>query len=194
MTNIMYLDAETQRWSTEVKGEFDNIPDFKLSLLCTYDTINKKYRTWMQHTIPELQTLICKMDLIIGFNIIGFDYVLLQQYFSISLENLPTFDILQEVQDAYNGRLSLNNLCKYTLDLQKLGDGAKAVQWWKECELELLEKYCRRDVEATKKLFEHGCKNNKISFFDPNKKELDILSTEHWAVKARSIIEEKIPF
>lgn len=195
MTKILYLDAETKKWSDEVEGGFDNVPAFGLSILCTYDTESGKYRTWMEHNIKELESILLAQDLIIGFNIMRFDYPLIQQFFDTVLEELPTFDMMLEVMELIGKRLSLDNLAKTTLGTQKQGNGKLAVQWWKECELTQLENYCRTDVKVTKELFEYGCRNNHLNYIAPGSFEHTELNTDYWARKARSLVEKaECPF
>lgn len=195
MPNILYLDAETRKWSTEVENAFDNIPAFELSLLCTFDTVSNTYKTWMQHNISGLELLLADMDLVIGFNTKRFDYILLQQYMpNTNLETLPSFDLLEEVEIILKRRLSLNNLAKETLKVEKSGDGKEAVEWWKNSELSKLEHYCRRDVAITRNLFQYACKEKYLKYIDPNSQEGRILNTSQWINKAKNIIDLHIPF
>ena len=189
MTRIIYMDCETQKWSDDVPGGFENVPNFLLSIMATHDTETKEERTWMTHNIEHLEPILAEADLVVGFNLKRFDYVLIQQYLNIDLQSLPTFDMLEEVELTLGKRLSLNNLAKNTLQIEKAGSGELAVKWWNRCELTKLEKYCHRDVKITKNLFIHGCKEGSLSYLDPGDYILAVLDTDYWAKKAREIVD-----
>ncbi len=53
-----------------------------------------------------------ELDLVVGFNIKRFDYRVLQPYTNVTLEGLPTLDILEEVHTFLGFRLSLNHLAE----------------------------------------------------------------------------------
>lgn len=192
MTTILYLDTETRKLSTEVEGGFDNIPEFGLSLMVTYDTESRSYKTWMEHNIKNLAPLLKSSDLVVGFNLLNFDYILLQQFFEFDLQKLPSFDILKVFTDQLGFRVSLDNLAKRTLGIQKKVTAEMAVTFWKEAQVGNLESYCQHDINITKMLFEHACKNKTLSFWHPEYCSLCQVGTEHWAFLARDIVNKNI--
>jgi DEAD/DEAH box helicase domain-containing protein len=38
----------------------------------------------------------------------------------------------------------------------KSGDGLQSLRWWKEGRIDLIEQYCRKDVDVTRRLWEMG--------------------------------------
>jgi DEAD/DEAH box helicase domain-containing protein len=99
---------------------------------------------------------LCELDLVVGFNLKRFDYRVLQPYTDISLETLPTLDILEEVHRFLGFRLALGHLAEATLGQKKTGNGLLALELYKNGRWEELESYCRQDVLLTKSLFEFG--------------------------------------
>ena len=55
-----------------------------------------------------------------------------------------------------NYRVSLDRLAEATFNAGKTGDGLQALHWWKQGRLDLIEEYCRQDVQLTRDLFHHG--------------------------------------
>jgi branched-chain amino acid transport system substrate-binding protein len=66
-------------------------------------------------------------DLIIGFNIKGFDYRVLGAYTERDLGRLPTFDMLEDIHRRLGFRLGLDHLARETLGTGKTADGLQAV-------------------------------------------------------------------
>jgi DEAD/DEAH box helicase domain-containing protein len=77
----------------------------------------------------------------------------LSAYTSTDLNSLPTIDLLEEIHGYLGYRLSLNALAAETLGAAKSADGLQALQWYREGRIDLIQKYCRKDVEITRDLF-----------------------------------------
>jgi DEAD/DEAH box helicase domain-containing protein len=50
-----------------------------------------------------------------------------------------------------------------------MSDGLQAVQWFKEGRLDKVIEHCRRDVELTRDLFQHGREKGYILYQDKSK-------------------------
>jgi DEAD/DEAH box helicase domain-containing protein len=103
-------------------------------------------------------------DLIVGFNIIKFDYGVLSAYTGIDLRELPTFDILEDIYKRLGFRIGLDHLARETIDQAKSGDGLQAVEWFRQGEMEKLTDYCRQDVIATRDLFMYGLEKGSLIY------------------------------
>ena len=81
------------------------------------------------------------------------------------LWNLVAADTREgEVYARLHYRVSLNDLGTATLNAPKVADGLQALQWFKDGRLDLLEIYCRKDVEVTRDLFHHGLEHGYLLF------------------------------
>ena len=100
----------------------------------------------------------------IGFNVIGFDYSVLRGYTPFDFGQLNTLDILRDVHAQLGYRLSLDALGTATLNTPKSADGLQALQWYKEGRLDLIETYCRQDVDLTRDLFRYGLTHGHLLF------------------------------
>ena len=157
---IGFLDLETQRWSDNVRGGFSNIQDFGLSVAVVNDAV------YYEKDVDTLLLDLQEFDLVIGFNIINFDYVVLEGYRrAFSYASLPTFDILSDLHLQLGHRVSLETLCNVTLQEKKSGSGRLAVDWYQSGELNKVVEYCKRDVSLTKRLFEYGIEHSALRYY-----------------------------
>ncbi len=160
---IFFFDLETQKLAQEVGG-WNNCHLMRISVAVIYDSIEKKFFTFTEDNINEMVNRFKEADLIVGFNVKGFDYKVLGAYTNINLFDLPTFDILEDVYKRLGFRLGLDNLAKETLNHGKSADGLKAVEWFRQGDMESIIKYCTQDVAATRDLFYHGLEKGHLMY------------------------------
>ena len=161
--NIVYFDLETQKSAREVGG-WSYADRMKLAIAVTFSTANQQYATFQEADVEDLINQLAEADLIVGFNLKGFDYIVLRPYTSVNLSQLPTFDILEHVRRTLGFRLSLDALARETLRETKSADGLQSLRWWKAGKVDLVAEYCRKDVEITKRLHEYACQNGHLLF------------------------------
>jgi DEAD/DEAH box helicase domain-containing protein len=157
------LDIETRRSAEEVGG-WNMAQRMGVSCAVLYDSKSDKFHTYTQDQVQELCFHLEKLDLIIGFNIIRFDYKVLSGLSSFNFSNLPTLDLLMEVHKVLGYRLSLDHLAGQTLECKKSADGLMALKWWKEGKMEKIIKYCTQDVRVTRDLYRYGHENHYLLF------------------------------
>ena len=129
-----------------------------------FDSLEDRFINFSEDQVDALMEHLLKADLIVGFNISGFDYKVLGAYTRHNLKKLPTFDILTDIHKRLGFRLSLDHLATETLGTGKSADGLQAVEWFRAGEMEKLTHYCQKDVEATRDLFLHGVKNGQVLY------------------------------
>jgi DEAD/DEAH box helicase domain-containing protein len=103
---------------------------------------------------------------VVGFNLKRFDYEVLRAYSDADFSKVPTLDILEEIHGRLGFRLSLGHLAGATLGLSKSADGLQSLEWVRQGRFDLVEEYCRRDVEVTRGLYEFGRKNGYLVYLD----------------------------
>ena len=160
---ILYLDLETQKLAEEVGG-WHNTHLMRLSVAVIYDSIEERFLNFTEDRADDLLAHLNKADLIVGFNIRRFDYGVLSAYTGMDLNQLPTFDILDDIYKRLGFRLGLDHLAKETIDQAKTADGIQAVEWFRRGEIEKLTDYCRQDVRATRDLFIYGLENGCLIY------------------------------
>ena len=61
-------------------------------------------------------------------------------------------------------RISLGHLATHTLGRGKSGDGLQSLDWWKEGRIDLIESYCRMDVEIVRDLLAFAAREGHVLF------------------------------
>jgi RNase_H superfamily len=130
--NIIYFDLETQRTANDVGG-WDRKHDMGMSLGVTYSKDLNEYRIYPEERVNDLIEQLLRADLVVGFNIVNFDYEVLMGYTILDLPHqLRTLDLLVEIEKAAGNKLRLDNIAQATLGVGKTADGVDAIKWWRE--------------------------------------------------------------
>ena len=165
MPNIVYFDLETQKSAQEVGG-WDHKSDMKMSVGVTFSTTEGQYRIFQESQVKDLIKQLLRADLVVGFNIVNFDYEVLHGYSPLDLRAAPTLDLMKDLEAKLGHRLAMDALAKPTLNAPKLADGITALRWWKEGKLLELAEYCCYDVKITKALHEYGRAHGEVFYLD----------------------------
>jgi DEAD/DEAH box helicase domain-containing protein len=147
--NIVYFDLETQQSADEVGG-WNNISKMRMSVGVTYNTAHGDYTIYGEGQINELITELQRADLVVGFNVLRFDYEVLHGYTPYDLTQIPTLDMLVYLQ------------------------GLQAIKWFKEGKLVEIAEYCCYDVKITKLVHEHGCQQKQLHYNNRFGKKLSV--------------------
>lgn len=157
------VDVETRRSAAEVGGW--TRPDLMgVSIAVLYDSGTDEFVDYQEHEIPLLAERLKSFDLVVGFNILRFDYGVLAGVHPFAYASLPTLDMLAHVHQRLGYRLKLDNLAQATLNVGKSADGLQALKWWAEGRLDEIAKYCRQDVAVTRDLYLYGRENRHVLF------------------------------
>jgi DEAD/DEAH box helicase domain-containing protein len=157
------LDVETQRSAQEVGG-WHKADKMRVSVAVVYYSDTAHFEHYSEETIPQMLEALRRYDLIIGFNISRFDYKVLSRYSAFDLHSLPTLDMLDVIKKRLSYRVSLDNLGAATLNAPKSADGLQALQWWKEGKIDMIAKYCEKDVAITHDIYTSGRDNGYLLF------------------------------
>ena len=164
--NIVYFDLETQRTANDAGG-WDKKRNMGMSVGVTYSTVNSEYRIYSEAKVDELVRELLKADLVVGFNILNFDYQVLMGYTILDLTHqLSTLDLLTEVESTVGRKPKLENIAQSTLGLSKTGDGVDAIKWWREKRVLDIAEYCCFDVKVTRLVHEYGTLNRELFYTD----------------------------
>ncbi|GIV09098.1 MAG: hypothetical protein KatS3mg019_1189 [Fimbriimonadales bacterium] len=159
--NIVYFDLETQYLSHEVGG-WDHIEQMRLAVAVTYSTARGQFACYTEDTVSMLIDELVHADLVVGFNILRFDYIVLSPYTAHNLSQLPSLDIMVELQRRLGHRVKLEMCTAATLDCSKGGDGVQAVQWFREGRIDQVARYCEQDVDLVRGLHEYGRQHKQV--------------------------------
>jgi DEAD/DEAH box helicase domain-containing protein len=160
---VLYFDIETQRSAEEVGG-WHNAHLMRVALAVVYDSRTEQFETFHESDVHRLIERLGEADLVVGFNIVAFDYKVLRGYTDADLLALPTFDMLSAIHQRLGYRLALGHLGEETLGVSKAGDGLQSLAWWKEGRVDEIERYCRQDVALLRDLLRHAEEHGHLCF------------------------------
>ncbi|MFZ5438168.1 MAG: ribonuclease H-like domain-containing protein [Patescibacteria group bacterium] len=160
------LDVETKKTFEEVGGYF---PD---RLGISFVGVNVRhgfgeageYQSYFEKDLPKLFPLLEQADVVIGFNVDGFDMPTFTSYYTGDISQIPTLDIMLRIKDSTGHRIGLDAVAKETLGIGKTGDGLDAIKYYQTQQWDKLEKYCLQDVKVTKEILDYGYSKGEIKF------------------------------
>ncbi len=165
--NIVFFDVETQRSFDEVGGRH-NTRKLGLSVAVTYSTASGAFLHYTEDQVTSLIAELRAADLVVGFNVLRFDYEVLRAYTTDKLDDVPTVDMLDHIHKRLGFRIALDNLAGATLGMAKSADGLQAVRWYKQGRIQEILDYCQQDVEVTRQLYEYGQQFKHLKYRDRN--------------------------
>jgi DEAD/DEAH box helicase domain-containing protein len=164
--NVVYFDLETQRTANDAGG-WSRKQDMGMSVGVTYNTAAGEYRIYPEKRVNELVDELMRADLVVGFNIVNFDYQVLLGYTILDLkDHVPTLDLMVDIEAKLGHRLALDSIAQATLGVGKTGDGLEAIRWWREGKVSQIAEYCCFDVKVTKLVHEYGARHKQLYFTD----------------------------
>ena len=158
---VVVFDLETQRSFDEVGGR-SQLHRLGVSIGVAYRYDTDRFLVYTEDTIGELIDLLCNADLVVGYNIKGFDYEVLRGYTDRDLQQLPTFDMMYDLEDRLGFRPKLESVAVPSLGAGKSADGLQALEWWRRGEIDKITEYCREDVRVTRDLYDFGKRNRCV--------------------------------
>ena len=172
--DIVYFDLETQRTANDAGG-WDQKAKMGMSIGVTYSTRLGEYQIFPEQNVDALIQQLVRADLVVGFNVINFDYEVLMAY---TIMDLPlqcrTLDLLVDINNALGHRVGLDSVASASFGVGKTGDGLDAIRWWREGRLLEIAEYCCFDVKCTMKVHEFGRDNGLVYYFDRSQRKQSV--------------------
>ena len=84
--DIVYFDLETQRTANDAGG-WDRKHGMGMSIGVTFSTRLGEYRIYTEKSVNALVDQLLHADLVVGFNVINFDYEVLMGYTILDLQH-----------------------------------------------------------------------------------------------------------
>jgi len=185
---IAFFDIETKQLFKDIVPEWEDLKSSEKKQLypmifkkigmavagvLTFD--NKKdlpkYDYYTETDIEQLKKKLGEYDIIIGHNLLRFDYVVVEKYLpadfikNLEVKTIDTFALLYKRTKEYIG---LNDLGKLNLGMTKTEDTLMIPKLWKEGRYSEVKEYLRRDLELTAGMFCYVLKNGQLRY--PHKK------------------------
>ena len=162
--NYVFFDLESQNLFDDVGGR-GNIDKLKVACAVTFSTEKNDFTIYWEKDVPALIAELKSATKVVGFNLQGFDYLVLRPYSpETRFASISTLDMLLELQKTLGFRIGLDSIASATLGATKTADGIKSVEWFRNGELEKVAEYCKADVDITRRVFEFGRDNGHIFY------------------------------
>ena len=162
--NYVFFDLETQNLFQDVGGR-ENIDKLNVACAVTWSTQTNDFSFYWEKDVPALIEELKSATKVIGFNLRGFDYLVLQPYApEMRFASLPTLDMLFDLQKILGFRLSLDSIASASLGAAKTADGVQSVEWFRAGELGKVAEYCKADVDITRRVYEFGRDNGHVFY------------------------------
>lgn len=177
--DTLVFDIETQNFFTDPDVGWDNFAALKISVVGVYSYLHDKYFIFEENEMEALAALFATARRIVGFSMNRYDVPVLNHYFQKLAHAAPNLwekervDLLEEIEMAAKARVSLSRLSEVNLGVKKDHHGSEAIGLYRDGKMEELKKYCLKDVELTKALYDLYCKQNY--FLMPDKKTGEIV-------------------
>jgi DEAD/DEAH box helicase domain-containing protein len=137
-----------------------------LSAAVTYSTAAACYHRYTEKRVKALVEELRSAELVVGFNVLEFDYEVLRGYMDVPFEQLPTLDMMDHLARRLGFRVSLDSVATATLRVGKSGDGLQAIRWYRQGLVDQVLAYCQQDVEITRKVHEYGKQFKLVYYWD----------------------------
>ena len=162
--NYVFFDLETQNLFEDVGGR-EYIDKLRVACGVTWSTQTNDFSVYWEKDVPALIEELKSATKIIGFNLRGFDYLVLQPYApEMRFASLPTLDMLFDLHKILGFRVSLDSIASASLGAAKTADGVQSVAWFRAGELDKVAEYCKADVDITRRVYEFGRDNGYIFY------------------------------
>jgi DEAD/DEAH box helicase domain-containing protein len=162
----LFLDVETKQSFDEVGGFFPDRLGISFVGVCVREGITGpgEMRSYFEEDLPTLFPLLEQADVVIGFNIDGFDMQTFVPYYKGDISAIPTLDLMLKIKDSVGHRIGLDAVAQETLGARKSGDGLDAIKYYKTGQLDKLKEYCLQDVAVTRDVYDHGISKGSVKF------------------------------
>ncbi len=164
--DIVYFDLETQRTANDVGG-WDKKAAMGMTVGATYSSGRDRYFVYGEERVHELVEQLRCADLVVGYNVLNFDYEVLMGYTVMDLaHSVPTLDLMVELEKIIGHRIGLDAVAQATLGCGKTADGLDAIKWWREGRRLDVARYCCFDVKVTRMVHEYGRACGHVFYHD----------------------------
>lgn len=162
----LILDVETKKSFDDVGGFFPDRLGISFVGVCKRENPNDKGEmlSYFERDLPDLFPLLEQADVVIGFNIDGFDMPTFIPYYNGDITKIPTLDVLTKIKESVGHRIKLDSVAQETLGTGKSGDGLDAIKYYKNQQWDELEKYCIQDVAVTRDVYDYGLNKGHVKF------------------------------
>src|SRR6476660_3474800 len=113
--DIVYFDLETQRTANDAGG-WNRKGDMRMSVGVVFSTVSGRYEVFSETEVDRLIQRLRRADLVLGFNVLNFDYHVLMGYTILDhVAELQTTDLMVDMERWSGHRPGLDTIAQATL-------------------------------------------------------------------------------
>lgn len=164
---ITYFDLETQHLFEELGMTDENAAPSKLKMALGGTLRNSVFDFYEESEVKKLIEQLKNAELIVGFNVLNFDYAVLSAYDPDVRKMLSskTFDMWQNLKDITGCMISLESLCMLNLGVEpKPICGKDIPRLWREGKKEDVRTHLIGDLGWTEELYLHGKREKRLVY------------------------------
>ena len=134
--------------------------------------VNNNVTFFEENQVKELFKILDKAKLIVGHNLFGFDYQLIQPYINQDVfESLgkkgKTLDMMFELAQTLGRRvrwIKLDELASRNIGMSKTHDGKDIPKMWRDGKHNEVKAYLINDLKMTEAVYNYALKNKKLKY------------------------------
>jgi hypothetical protein len=177
-----YRRDDKDQWERDADGRMKltavKACDYELVADGAHGQFKEKNGGWRAvDGLAELWQLMQAADRVIGYNILNFDYGVLDRYYPGGIyqsvkdrrEQRPRFetlDLMVELEKPLGFRAKLDDVAAATLGFGKTGHGLQAIEFYRKGEIAKLSDYCLHDVKVTYEVYLAGLEHGRVKIKD----------------------------
>ncbi len=162
--DIVYFDLETKKTFNDVNHDKARMG---MTVGVTYSTRTGRYVIYSEAKVHDLVDQLRTADLVVGHNILNFDYAVLMGYSVVDLAHTArTLDTLVSLEKRLGHRPKLEDVARPTLGVGKTAGGLDAIKWWREGRGVEVARYCCFDVKVTRLVHQFGVATGHVLYTD----------------------------
>lgn len=188
---IITFDIETANWISETGWD---AADLEIAVVAIHDSQMDAYSCFLASELSQLWKILEGTDVLVGYNSDHFDIPLLNKYYPGDLSRIRSVDLMKEIYSVTGRRLRLDAVADGTIGERKSGDGAQSLRWWKAGEIQKVCDYCIKDVEITKKIFDHALNHGHVKYRELGKLQEIKLDTSKWLAEGSPALTYTLGF
>jgi len=166
--DIVFFDTESQY----AFGENGIKNPSELNVAVSGILVNNKVTLFEENQTNELFEILDKAKLIVGHNLFGFDYQLIQPYIDQDVfESLgrkgKTLDMMFELAQILGRKvrwIKLNELALRNIGMSKTHDSKDIPKMWRDGKHNEVKAYLINDLKMTEAIYNYALKNKKLKY------------------------------
>lgn len=166
--NIAFFDTETQHLFGE--NGIKNPAGLKLAVAGVL--INDEVLYFEENQVEELFKILVNSKLVVGHNLYGFDYQVIQPYikqdvFGLLGQKGKSLDMMFEIAKILGNKVKwvkLDDLASRNIGMSKPHEGNEIPRMWKEGKHDEVKSYLANDLKMTEAIYSYAIINKKLKY------------------------------